>query len=112
MTNGNVLGFLAVPDREDSLRAISLALLKVRALDGMTCPKLGKLLDCCPDTIAKASNEESLLSFDSVARLCYLFPDESKPVRDLWERAEDAPTVAERLARIERELDAIRRESA
>lgn len=112
MTNTNVLGFLAVPDRDFSLRAISLALLKVRAIDGMTCPKLGKLLCCCADTIAKASNEESLLSFDSVARLCYLFPDQSKPVRDLWERGEDSPTIDERLVRIERELDAIRRATA
>ena len=112
MTNGNVLGFLAVPDREDSLRAISLALLKVRAIDTMTCPKLGKLLGCCADTIAKASNEESLLSFDNVARLCFLFPEESRPIRELWERAEDAPSIPDRLERIERELDAIRREAA
>lgn len=112
MTNHNVLGFLAVPDREDAVRAISLALLKARSIPEMTCLKLGKLLDCSADTIGTASNEESLLSFDSVARLCYLFPDESKPIRDLWDRAEDAPTVAERLARIERELDAIRREAA
>lgn len=43
MTNGNVFGFLCAPDRECSLRAISLALLKVRALPDMTCEKLGKV---------------------------------------------------------------------
>lgn len=112
MTNGNFLGFLAAPDREITLRAISLALLKIRALDGMTCEKLGNAVGCSADTVRTASNEESLLSFDCIARLLYLFPDESGPIRELWGRAEDAPTVSDRLERIERELDAIRREAA
>jgi hypothetical protein len=112
MTNGNVLGFLAAPDRESSLRAISLALLKVRALDGMTCEKLGKTLECSADTIRNASNEETLLGFDSVMRLCYFWPDESAPIRALQQPPTEAPTVADRLERIERELDAIRKEAA
>lgn len=58
------------------------------------------------------SRWETLLSFDSVARLLFFFPDESKPIRELWERAEDTPTVAERCARSERELAAIRRKTA
>lgn len=111
MTNGNVLGFLAAPDRETSLRAVSMALLKVRSIDGMTCEKLGKLLECSADTVRNASNEETLLSFDHVARLCYLFPDESAPIRQLWEPVE-SPTPAERIDRIERELDALRRLAA
>lgn len=112
MTNGHVLGFLGAPDRELSLRAVSLALLKVRAIDGMTCAKAGEALKCSADTIRAASNEETMLSFDSVARLLYFFPDESAPIRQLWERAETTLTVAERCARIERDLDAIRRASA
>ena len=112
MTNGNVLGFLSAPCREISLRAISLALLKVRSIDGMTCEKLGKTLECSADTIRNASNEETMLSFDAVARLLYFFPDETGPIRELWGCAEERPTVATRLERIERELDAIRREAA
>ena len=112
MTNGNVFGFLCAPDRECSLRAISLALLKVRALPDMTCEKLGKALDCSADTIRNASNEETLLAFDSVSRLCYFWPDQSAPIRALIMPPSEAPTVADRLERIERELDAIRREAA
>ena len=106
----HVLGFLAAPDRQMSLRAVSLALLKVRAIDGMTCAKLGEALACSVDTIRDASNEETLLSFDGIARLLYFFPEQSSPIRELWERAIVAPTAAERLERIERDLDAIRKE--
>lgn len=73
----HVLGFLAAPDRQMSLRAVSLALLKVRAIDGMTCAKLGEALACSVDTIRAASNEETLLSFDGIARLLYTFSPNS-----------------------------------
>lgn len=112
MTNGNVLGFLSAPTREVSLRAISLTLLKVRAIEGMTCEKLGKLLECSADTIRNASNEEAMLCFVAIARLLDLFPDESAPIRQLWERGAQAPTADERIARIERDLEAIRKELA
>ncbi len=108
----NVLGFLAAPDRELSLRAVSLALLKIRSLDDMTCEKLGNAVGCCADTIRGASNEENLLSLDCALRLMFLFPDESKPLRDLIDGPSEPPTFAERLERIERELDAIRKEAA
>lgn len=112
MTNRNVFGFLSAPERASSVRAISLALLKVRALPDMTCEKLGKALECSADTIRNASNEETMLSFDSVARLCYFWPDESAPIRALLIPPSEAPTVADRLERIERELEAIRKEAA
>ena len=112
MTDGNVFGFLAAPGRECSLRAVSLALLKVRSIDGMTCEKIGKTLECSADTVRNASNEEGMLSFDCVARLCYFFPEETRPITQLWNRAVETPTVADRLERIERELDAIRKEAA
>ncbi len=94
------------------MRAISLALLKVRAIDGMTLKKLAKTLECSTDTIGAATNEETLLSFDIVGRLLYFFPDETGVIRQLWERAEDAPTVDDRIIRIEKELAAIRRATA
>lgn len=59
------------------------------------------------------SNEESLLSFDSVALLCEAFPDECAQITVLFCGGNaPAPTVSDRLERIERELDAIRREAA
>ncbi len=45
-----------------------------------------------------------------IARLLYFFPEQSSPIRELWERAIVAPTAADRLERIERDLDAIRKE--
>ena len=112
MTKGNVLGILAAPDRETSLRAISLALLKVRASHGLTYKELGKMLECSADTVEGATNEKSMLSFDAIARLGYFFPDEFGIVCELWACTDRKPTVADRLERIERELDAIRREAA
>lgn len=112
MTRPNVLGFLDAPDRNLALRAVSLALLKVRALDGMTCEKLGSLLGCSDDTIRHATNEETMLCFVVIARLLDLFPDESAPIRQLWERGAEAPTANERIERIERDLEAIRKELA
>ncbi len=108
-----ISALLFAPDREICLRAISLALLKVRALDGMTCKKLGKLLDCCPDSIAAATNEHNLMAFDSLALLCHYFPDESAPIRAVLFGADSAPlTPLDRLDRIEREAEAIRKELA
>lgn len=107
MTGGSVLGFLFAPDRESSLRAVSLALLKVRALDGMTCAKVGQALECSADTIRAASNEETLLSFDAIARLVFLFPDQAAPIHDLWNRERPALTAEDHRAAIERHTDAL-----
>lgn len=101
MTNGNVLGFMAAPDRETSLRAISLALLKVRALDGMTCEKLGKVLECSADTVRAASNEETLLSFDTASRLEYFFPEQCGSIRELRDHRTEQLTPADHRAAIE-----------
>lgn len=101
MTGGSVPHFLFAPDRETSLRAISRALLKVRALDGMTLPKVGEALGCSGDTVADASNELTLLSFDKVARPVFLFPDQCGPIFDLWNREPSALTVEEHQAAIE-----------
>jgi hypothetical protein len=101
MTGGSVLGFLFAPDRGSSLRAVSLALLKVRAIDGMTCAKVGQALECSADTIRAASNEETLLSFDAIARLVFLFPDQAQPIHELWNREPSALTAEEHKAAIE-----------
>lgn len=46
------------------------------------------------------------------ARLEYYFPDQCGPLRELREHVKEAPTVSDRLERIERELEAIRKEAA
>lgn len=112
MTNGHVLGFLSAPDRQTSLRAISLALLKVRSLDGMTCEKLGKVIECSADTVRAASNEETLLSFDTVKRLQYFFPDQCEPIRELTDHAVKEMTAADHEAAIAFHTAALVRMSA
>ena len=95
MTNGHVLGFMGAPDRQTSLRAIALALLKVRALDGMTCEKIGNALACSADTVRAASNEETLLSFDTAKRLEYFFPDQCGPIRELTDHVAEELSAAD-----------------
>lgn len=112
MTGGSVLGFLYAPDRDISLRAVSLALLKVRALEGMTCAKLGKALECSVDTIRAASNEETLLSFDAIARLVFLFPEQSASIHELWNRKPVILSVDDHRAAIEHHTAALARMAA
>lgn len=110
MANANVLPFMMAADRNVCLRAISLTLLKVRALDGITCEKLGKAIDCSGDTIRNATNEETLLSFHSIVPLCQLFPEQARPILELFGMAAEQPTTEDRIDRIERDLEAIRKE--
>ena len=107
MTNGHVLGFLAAPDRQTSLRAISLALLKVRALDGMTCDKIANALACSADTVRAASNEETLLSFDTAKRLEYFFPEQCGPISELADHVSEPLSADDHRAAIERHTEAL-----
>lgn len=111
MATGNVLGFLGAPDREITLHAVSLAVLKIRT-SGHTYKEIAKAIDVCPETVAGAANEANLLAFDAIARLCYFWPEETATIRELCGFAPQSLTIADRLARIERELDAIRKEAA
>jgi transcriptional regulator with XRE-family HTH domain len=105
-----VSGLFPPPNRETSLHAISRALLRLRA-NGWSMAELAKLLDCSADTIENASNERTLLNFESVARLGYHFPDEFNLIETLWTcRAVSPPTQSERLATIRKHLDALERE--
>ena len=109
MTGGNVPRFMFAPDRETSLRAVSLALLKVRSMDGMTCAKIAHAIGCCVDTVQAASNEETLLSFDKVAALLSAFPDQCATIHALWGRERDELTALDHRAAIERHLAALAR---
>jgi hypothetical protein len=86
---------------------VSRALLKVRALDGMTIPKAANALACSPDTIKDATNELTLLTFDKIARLIYLFPEQCEAIFELWNRGLDALTAEEHKAAIEHHTAAL-----
>lgn len=100
------------PDRENCLHAVAIALLAIRSDYGLTAKQLAKIADCGPDAIYDATNEKHLISLDSAALLCDAFPDETASIRALFAGGiAPAPTVADRVDRIERELAAIRRET-
>lgn len=108
MTEPEVLPLFIEPEREDSLRQISLALLSIRA-DGVTCKEIARKIGCHYDTVEAASNEHSLLSFDSIAKLCFHYPKARPFIVGLWGMGASAePTETERFERIERELAALR----
>lgn len=108
-SSGKILSLFKEPDRTSSLRAVSLFLLRVRA-HGHTCADLAKIAECSADTIANATNEQTLLSFDALARLGFRFHEEFKLVETLWNCGPvDEPTIAERLDRIVREVELVRK---
>lgn len=112
MTNGNVLGFLGAPSRDDCVNALSLAIVRIRA-SGITYKAIAQAADVSPDTIENAAAAKGgMLNFETIARIAYFWPDESAVIGELWGRAADAPTPAERIARIERELTALKRTAA
>lgn len=111
MSTAQVLPVFLPPTREDALRGVSRALLRIRS-EGWTCDQLARQLDCSADTIKHASNEESLLSLDSVALLGFHFPEQFKMVEAVWScRTPEPLTIADRVKRIERELTAIQKET-
>jgi hypothetical protein len=108
VTNGNVLGFLAAPDREISLLAVSRAILKVRET-GQTYKQIAYALGCSAETISGAVAEQNLLSFDAVARLCYFWPDETSAIHELWGRAKPELTADDHSAAIQYHAAALTR---
>lgn len=112
MSNPNVFGLFPPPNRETALHAISRVLLRIRS-NGWTCEALGRQIGVSADTIENASNEKSMLHFESVALLGFHFPEEFALIEALWNcRPVEQPTVSDRLQRIEREIDAIRKDAA
>lgn len=111
MINGDVFAFLAAPDRDSSLFAVSKAILKIRET-GKTFKEIGKALDIDESTVRAAKNEEHMLGFEQIAQLCYYWPEETRPIKQLWDRNQIDLTVEDRMRLIEQQLDAIRREAA
>ncbi len=109
MSGGKVFGLFTDPGRNDCLRAVSLALLKVRAT-GETCVEIAAALGCHSDTVENASNERSMLAFDSIARLAAKYPDVAPLIEGLWHGATTGElTRAERIERIRNDLAALER---
>lgn len=99
MNDPSVLPFLCEPEREDTLRAVSLALLKIRA-SGATCKEIARKIGCHFDTVEAASNERSLLALDTAARLAFHYPETRPYLAGLWELGTPAdPTAVELIAR-------------
>lgn len=109
MSAGSVPRFMFAPDRGTSLRAVSLALLKIRSLDGMTYGKIAHVLGCCVDTVQSAANEETLLSLDKVAALMGAFPNECATIHALWGRERAELTAEDHRAAIEHHTAALAR---
>lgn len=103
----NVFGFLAAPDREATLFAISKALLSIRQT-GVTYKDIARALEVSDDTVANAVAENSLLSTDTVLRLCYFFGDHAAPVRDLILPPSEPKTRDDVIVSIQRQLDGLR----
>lgn len=108
----NVLPLFRPPDREFSLHVIGLCLAKVRGR-GITLAQLSAELDCSIDTIKNATNEDALLSFDSIARLGYHYPEEFQVVEQLWNcQPSRELTAVEHMDEAVRHIDAARKDVA
>jgi hypothetical protein len=108
-TSNHVLGLFRPPTQEDCEEAISCALLRVRST-GVTREELANALDCSPNTIDNASNCKSMLGFKHIALLMLNYPDVRSMIEPLWTLStKHEPTIDERIERIERDLNAIRK---
>lgn len=113
MNGARVCGLFNPPSREDALRAISRAVLRIKADTGATYPEMGEALDCSADTLERAANEQSLLNADTLLRIQFHFPEAYQFVEQIA-TGSIAPrkTAADRFDLIEREIAALRREQA
>jgi len=113
MTGAHVCGLFNAPSREDALKAIARAVLRIKADTGATYEQIGKALDCSADTLERAAKEETLLSADTLLRLQFHFPNAYQFVEQISTGSiPPKQTAADRLDLIERQLDAIRKEVA
>ena len=104
----------------DAFAAKAVALVQSCArqcVDARGAPAIAIGLGRDPTSVRNWANGKTAMSFDSFAALMTADPESFAALREHFqanstERAEDAPTVPDRLERIERELAAIRRETA
>lgn len=78
------------PDREDCLRALSLAFLRVLA-SGVTVKELARRLQVDPSTVTAARDESHLIGFDTIMKFAVRFPEEYQIVEQLRKDASPEP---------------------
>lgn len=113
-------GLLPPPERIDALNAVAKTIGLIRRRYTLTAKDIARSLtqpngeSPDPDTIGRAERCENLLSFDLITQLAFLYGDCANPIRALLDPAPTAEptTLEDRLARIEREAAAIRKEIA
>jgi hypothetical protein len=113
-------GILPPPDRNDVVRAVSKTIGLIRRKYLLKACDIAQTLKqpdgVAPDaeTIRRAERGDTLLSFDLIAQLAFLYHECADPLRIVMEPAPtgEPTTLEDRLALIEREAAAIRREIA
>lgn len=115
-----ICGLLPPPNRDDVARAISKTIGLIRRYRLLNACEIAKSLTKddgkSPDaeTIRRAERGENLLSFDLIAQLAWIYQECAEPLRIMLEPSPtgEPTTMEDRLARIERDTAAIRRELA
>ena len=114
MSASSVLCLFGPPRQKSYKLAVADALRAVKRQHDLSLVELAERLGCSDQTIRNAMDEDGAdcLSAVTMLRLGYEFGEEAlEPVFSLARKAALEPaTVADHLERIERELDAIRRE--
>ena len=100
------------PTRDTYRAAVKQVVLDVKARSGFDCEQLGEKLGVSKDTIDNAEKMVSSLEAVTLLKIAFFYGEEViAPVRALYLCAPtDAPTISDRLDRIEREARAIRSE--
>ena len=111
-TSPQVLCLFTAPDRISALSAIGRTIGCIQRTHALSYVEIAKVLECSPDTVERAARHDTLLNFDTVARLAHFFPECADTIRQMFDPAITAapPTIEERLERIEREAALIRKE--
>jgi hypothetical protein len=115
-----VCGLFPPPERTDALNAISKTIFLIRRRYSLNAKDIARSLkngdgtEPHPDTIERAERRESLLSFDLIAQIAFIYRECADPLRALLDPAPtgEPTTLEERLERIEREAALIRQEIA
>lgn len=112
-----IRGLLPPPERTDALAAVAKTVGLIRRRHALSAKEIAASLKkedgAAPiaDTVERAERQETLLSFDLIAQLAYLYGDCADPLRAILEPAiaEEPMTLGQRLARAEQEILAVRR---
>lgn len=118
MAGGQIRCLLPPPERSDVLAAVAKTIGLIRRRWALTAKEIAASLKkddgTAPvaDTIERAERQETLLSFDLVAQLAYLYRDCADPIRNIMEPSPDLEpvTLEQRLERAEQEILKVRRE--